>query len=233
MYVYGPVNSRRLGGSLGIDLTPKRVCSVDCIYCEEASPTATLTIQRDDYAPVTAVIDEVKAKANPKLDYLTFSGAGEPTLHKGIAQVIQGIKPLGIPIAVLTNSTLLHLPQVREDISKADLVIPSLDAVSEEVFKLVNRPCKEISAALVVEGLKAFASEFQGCIWLEVLLVKGINDSEQEVMAMAQVANNMRIDKVQLNTVSRATTVKGVEPVDYERMVQLSLYFKAPVEIYI
>lgn len=234
-HVYGPIKSRRLGVSLGVDATPGRVCSIDCVYCEEAKPTVNLTLERSEYAPAEEIKNEVAellATTKIEIDYITFSGSGEPTLNSTLGKIIGDLKKHGIPIAVLTNSTLLDRQDVREELKGADLVVPSLDAVSEEAFKKVNRPCKELSAAKVIAGLKTFCAEYNGEIWLEVLLVEGINDSNEEVEAIAAVANSLPIGKVQLNTISRATTVSGVRPVPLKRLKLLSKVFTVPVEIY-
>lgn len=232
-YIYGPVNSRRLGRSLGVNLTPGRVCSLDCIYCEEARPTATLTCTRGEYAPTKKVIEYIKAKVKvvSGLDFITFSGSGEPTLHSGLGEIISAVKDTGVPIAVLTNSTLLNRADVRKDLDLADLVVPSLDAVSQDVFEKINKPSAAVSAADVVEGIGTFCNLYKGKIWLEVLLVKGINDHIGEVQKIAEIANTLPLEKVHLNTICRTTTVKKIEPVAKDTLVDLKKYFKAPVEI--
>lgn len=232
-YVYGPVNSRRLGWSLGVDLTPGRVCSLDCIYCEEARPTTVLTCTRGEYAPTKQVIEEIRARAVPGLDFITFSGSGEPTLHSGLGKIISAIKDLGIPIAVLTNSTLLNQADVRRDLELADLVVPSLDAVSQDIFEKINRPCPLIKVHDVIEGIKVFCNTYKGRIWLEVLLVKGVNDNYQEMKKIAETANSLPIEKVHLNTICRGTTVKKIEPVAKGVLIDYIKLFNVPVEIYV
>lgn len=232
-YVYGPVNSRRLGWSLGVDLTPGRVCSLDCIYCEEARPTAVLTCIRGEYAPTEQVIEEIRTRAIPGLDFITFSGSGEPTLHCGLGKIISAIKDLGTPIAVLTNSTLLNQADVRRDLDLADLVVPSLDAISQDVFEKINRPYFSVSVHDIIEGIKAFCNVYKGRIWLEVLLVKGVNDHPQEMQKIADLANSLPIEKVHLNTICRGTTVKKIEPVAKDILMKYKKLFNVPVEIFV
>lgn len=232
-YVYGPVNSRRLGWSLGVDLTPGRVCSLDCIYCEEARATAVLTCIRGEYAPAKQVIEEIRARAVPGLDFITFSGSGEPTLHSGLGEIIAVIKDLGIPIAVLTNSTLLNQADVRRDLDLADLIVPSLDAVSQDVFEKINRPCSSVSVHDVIEGIKAFCNVYKGRIWLEVLLVKGVNEHPQEMQKIAEIANTLPIERIHLNTICRGTTVKKIEPVAKDILIEYKKLFNIPVEIFV
>lgn len=231
-YVYGPVISQRLGCSLGVNLTPARCCSLDCIYCEEAKPTANLCAARAEFAPVHQVIEEIRAKATPELDYITFSGSGEPTLHSGLGKILAACRDLPPPTAVLTNSTLLHQPSVREELQLADLVVPSLDAASEKVFKRINRPAPGVTVEHVKHGLRLFCQEYSGAIWLEVLFVSGVNDCKQEVEAIAEFANTLQIDKVHLNTIRRPTTVPGCRPVEKQKLATIAQLFAKPVEIY-
>lgn len=231
-YIYGPVHSRRLGRSLGVNLTPERCCSLDCIYCEEAQPTQSLGVERCEYAPVHQVIEEIREAASADLDYITFSGAGEPTLHSGLGTILAACRDLEPPTAVLTNSTLLHLPKVRRELQLADLVVPSLDAVSERVFQRINRPAPGVTAEQVKRGLRLFCQEYQGAIWLEVLFVSGVNDHRQEAEAIARFANGLPISKIHLNTISRATTVAGCRPVEKKKLETIAQLFEKPVEIY-
>lgn len=231
-HIYGPVHSRRLGKSLGVNITPGRVCNLDCIYCEEARPTVLHTLERKEYAPAHQVIAEIREATTPDLDYITFSGSGEPTLHLRLGEILQALQDIPVPKAVITNSGLLHLATVREELQAADLVVPSLDAVSEAVFQKLNRPCPQLSAKTVIAGLREFSANYSGQIWLEVLLVKGVNDSPDEVKEIAGVANTLKIDKVQLNTISRATTVAGCQPVLAEALAKYANLFAAPTEIY-
>ncbi|PLY03451.1 MAG: radical SAM protein [Desulfuromonas sp.] len=205
-YLFGPVPSRRLGMSLGVDLVPRKVCSLDCVYCEVAD-TTRLTLERKEYIPYAKIADELEQyfSSSPDPDYITFSGYGEPTLNSRIGDVISFIKQQRpqLPVAVLTNGTLLHDPQVRSELSRADLVLPSLDAATEEVFVKINHPAGEINFQDYVQGLIAFSKEFSGKIWLEVFILPGYNDSDAHLTALKDIILKIAPDSVQLNTLDR------------------------------
>ncbi len=231
-YTYGPVHSRRLGLSLGVNITPNRVCTFNCIYCEENIPTKTLTIERKEYSPTRQVIEEIKRSASKDLDYITFSGEGEPTLHINLGTIIKHIKDLGIPIAVLTNSSLLYLEEVRKDLMKADLVVPSLDAIFEISYKKINRPASGLPLKSFLEGFKNFCYEYDGKLLVEILFVKGVNDTFEEVKELADFINKLPVDGIQLNTVSRKPTVSGTEPVSLSKLKEFKKYFLPPTQIF-
>jgi len=214
-YLFGPVPSRRLGISLGIDLVPHKTCVFDCVYCE-CGQTTDLTCERREYVPtgrVIAELDDFLAKA-PDLDYVTFAGSGEPTLHSGIGEIISFIKDRypRYRVAVLTNSALFTDPAVRAALMPADLVVPSLDAVSKEVFVKINRPSPGITAAQVLAGLLDFAREYTGEIWLEVFIVPGINDTGEELRRLKDAVAAIGPDRVQVNTLDRPGTDIRVRP---------------------
>lgn len=214
-YLFGPVLSRRLGVSLGVDLVPHKTCTFDCVYCE-CGRTTDLTCERREYVPterVVAELDDYLARA-PDLDYITFAGSGEPTLHTGIGEVISFIKDRypRYRVAVLTGSALLADPDVRTALMRADLVVPSLDAVSEEVFRKINRPSPGLTAGQVLAGLMAFAREFAGEIWLEVFIVPGQNDTEDEIRHLFEAIAAIAPDRVQVNTLDRPGTEVWVRP---------------------
>ena len=164
-YIFGPVPSRRLGRSLGVDLVPAKTCSFDCIYCQ-AGRTTCKTIERKEWVPLDTVLAELKEKIASQPDYITLSGSGEPTLFSRIAELIQIIKDLtDIPVAIITNGSLLWLPEVRRELLQADLILPSLDAGSEEVLKKINRPHPQITFARFLEGLIKLRRESQGAYW--------------------------------------------------------------------
>ncbi len=223
-YLFGPVPSRRLGISLGIDLVPHKTCTFDCVYCE-CGRTTDLTCERREYVPTDGVIaelDDFLATA-PDLDYVTFAGSGEPTLHSGIGEIISFIKERypRYRVAVLTNSALLTDPEVRAALMRADLVVPSLDAVSEEVFLEINRPCPGITAGRVLEGLLDFVREYPGEVWLEVFIVPGQNDTEEEVLRLRDAVAAISPDRVQVNTLDRPGTdirVRSASPGALERI---------------
>lgn len=209
-YIFGPVPSRRLGRSLGVDLVPHKTCSLDCIYCQ-VGVTTCKTIERKEYVPTDAVLEQIRAAleqgASP--DYITLAGSGEPTLHSRIEEIIAGIHGFtSIPVDVLTNGALLWMPEVRREILDADLVIPSLDAGSPEVFQRVNRPHPALEFEKTVEGLIRFREEYSGPIWLEVFIVGGISDTEEEFGKIAGLVKKIRPDKVQINTTIRPTAEK-------------------------
>ena len=180
-HIFGPVPSRRLGMSLGIDLVPHKVCSLNCIYCE-CGRTTDLTLERKEYIPFDEVITELKDYMNNNSvpDYITFSGSGEPTLNSRIGDIIEYIKGnySDIKVAVLTNGTLFPDKKVRDELLKADLVLPSFDAASELAFKKINRPNSSINLDEYLNSLVEFKKEFKGTIWLEILIIPGYNDSK-------------------------------------------------------
>ena len=222
-YTFGPVPSRRLGLSLGVDVIPKKLCNLDCIYCE-LGRTDKRAMRRLEYLSAEEIVAEVKSviAERPATDFITFSGSGEPTLNSKLGEIISEIKRFtAIPVAVITNGTLLYLEDVRRDLIQADLVLPSLDSVTTEMFLKVNRPHPKLSIGSIVEGLKKFRQEYAGKIWLEVLFVKGFNDSNEEVLLLKQILADIRPDKVQLNTVVRMPAEATAEPVDEQRMREI------------
>lgn len=223
-FVYGPVPSRRLGHSLGVDLVPFKVCSYDCIYCQ-LGRTTNKTIERKQYAPVDGVIRDVREyfAAHPRPDYITLSGSGEPTLNSGIGRVIEAIKELTeVPVVVLTNGSLLWMPEVSAACAKADLVMPSLDAGAERNFYRVNRPVRGIAFERMVEGLVEFRRQFSGQIWLEVMLVGGFTDTLDEVRAMHQHIQRMQPQRVQVNTVVRPPAEEFAERIPDAKLAELA-----------
>ncbi|MCX5637222.1 MAG: radical SAM protein [Planctomycetota bacterium] len=219
-YLYGPVPSRRLGRSLGIDIVPFKLCTLDCVYCQ-LGRTTEKTIERRDYVPIEAVLAELKdtLKEGLEADFITISGSGEPTLNSRLGELIDGIKKItDIPVAVITNGTLLYREDVRADCTKADLVVPSLDAGDEATFRKVNRPHKDISIEKLVDGLVAFRKEFPGRIWLEVFLVEGLNTDIAEIDEIKGLIKRIRPDKVQLNTAVRPTADHAIRKVDAEKL---------------
>jgi wyosine [tRNA(Phe)-imidazoG37] synthetase (radical SAM superfamily) len=223
-YIFGPVPSRRLGLSLGVDLIPRKVCTLDCVYCQVGRTTDCRT-ERGDFVPVAEVLDELARTLPqvPRPDYITISGSGEPTLNVRLGEVIDGIRRLtDVPVAIITNGTLLSDPAVRRDAAKADLVVPSLDAGDEETYQKINRPTRGLTLEDLVEGMAAFRREFQGQLWLEVFLAAGLNDSEDQVRRMVPLIARIRPDRVQLNTATRPTAETDVRPVPAERLDELA-----------
>jgi wyosine [tRNA(Phe)-imidazoG37] synthetase (radical SAM superfamily) len=223
-FLFGPVPSRRLGLSLGVDIVPYKVCSFDCVYCQ-VGVTTDKTIQRKEYVPVDKVLAELKTRLDNglKADYITLSGSGEPTLNSKLDELITGIKKLtDIPVAVLTNGTLLDDKDVRAAVCKADLVLPNLDAGSEKVFRKINRPCENITLAKLVKGLYDFRREFDGQIWLEVFIIDGVNTDKEELARIKELIAKIKPDEVQLNTAVRPTAEEGIKGADKKLMEQIS-----------
>ncbi|MBN2591092.1 MAG: radical SAM protein [Sedimentisphaerales bacterium] len=217
-YIFGPVPSRRLGRSMGVDLIPFKTCSYDCIYCQ-LGRTTNKTIERKEWVPFDEVTRQLKDKLYLKPDYITLSGSGEPTLFSRCGELIAKIKSItDIPVAVLTNGSLLWLPEVRKSLLDADRVVPSLDAGSEHIFQYVNRPHPDISFNKMLEGLIRFREEYKGQYWLEVFLLAGVTTPELEINRMKTCIHSIQPDKVQVNTVTRPPAEAFAEPVPKERL---------------
>ncbi|MCK5271342.1 MAG: radical SAM protein [Sedimentisphaerales bacterium] len=230
-YVFGPVPSRRLGRSLGVDLVPFKTCSYDCIYCQLARTTCK-TIERKEWVPLKDVVEQLKAKLPTNPDYITLSGSGEPTLYSRTGELIEQIKQISsIPIAVLTNGSLLWQPEVRQSIMKADLIVPSLDAGCEEIFQKINRPHPEITFDVMLEGLVQLRREYKGQYWLEVFLSAGINTMEDEINRLADCVRRIGPDKVQLNTVTRPPTEDFARTVSLEKMEEYATIISDHAEV--
>jgi len=223
-YIYGPVKSRRLGLSLGITVTPCKVCSFDCVYCQ-LGKTTIKTAEIQEHLKAGEIIQEliIWVQNNPQLaqelNYISFSGAGEPTLNSRIGQLIAEIKKvIPVPIAVITNASLLNNPQVRKDISLADLIVPSLDAANPEVFLQINRPHETLKLDEIIQGLISLRKEFSGQIWLEVMLVRGINDDLRQIKRLNEIIEKINPQKIQLNSPVRSTTECNVLAVDKSKL---------------
>lgn len=227
-HLYGPVPSRRLGWSLGVDLVPHKICTYDCIYCQIGN-TTDKTLVRREYAPVKEVLEEVRRflkEETSSIDHLSLSGSGEPTLHSQIRSVIEGIKAItSIPVAVITNGSLLYEEEVRKDLLHADIVLPSLDTVSPEVFAKINRPRPGFSIEKVIEGMVEFRKVYKGQIWLEILFCKGINDSKEELLKMKKAVDRIQPDRIHLNTVVRPPSEKWAAPLSQKEMEEFKDFF--------
>jgi len=204
-YVFGPVQSRRLGLSLGVDPIGAKTCTLDCVYCQLGA-TGHRTLERRPYVPANKVLDEIRTiiASEQTIDYITFSGTGEPTLNSELGPMIAQIKAISdLPVAVITNSTLLHLKEVQKDLMQADLVVPSIDAISPQAFARINRPHLDIDLTRMLNGLETFSSNYTGRLWLEVMLVQDVNDSQEELQALADFVKRIACEKIQINTVTR------------------------------
>jgi wyosine [tRNA(Phe)-imidazoG37] synthetase (radical SAM superfamily) len=232
-FLFGPVPSRRLGRSLGVDLIPRKFCPYDCVYCE-VGPTTRQTLDRFEYK-TEAIIQELRAylSAPPEeLDYITLAGSGEPTLNLGIGKIIAALKELtGTPVAILTNGALLHLPEVRRDLAAADVILPSLDSAMEKTWRAINRPLPEMSLPQIISGLEALRREYSGQIWLEIMILQGLNDTEKELEALRRVIERIAPDKVQLNTAVRPVVEDSAQPLSEEEMQAVADFLGEGTEV--
>ena len=219
-YFYGPVPSRRLGRSYGVDIVPFKVCTLDCVYCQ-LGKTTDRTIKRKDYGPIEPILAELRETLAEGLeaDFITIAGSGEPTLNSRLGELIDGIKKItDIPVAILTNGTLLYKEDVRADCANADVLMPSLDAGDEQTFQRINQPHRDISIENVISGLCAFRDEFAGRIWLEVFFVEGLNTDAEQIAKIRDAIELIRPDKIQLNTAVRPTAEADIMKLDAEKL---------------
>jgi len=221
-YVFGPLPSRRLGRSLGIDIIPRKLCTLDCIYCE-LGPTDKRGLRRREYVSPAEVLPEIRgAVVTGGIDHITFSGSGEPTLNSALGSMIRSVKSFThIPVAVITNGTLLFLEEVRKDLLEADVVLPSLDAATTPTFERMNNPHPGLRLHKILEGLKQFRREYRGTMLLEVFLALGVNDSDEELLALREAIAEIHPDKIQLNTVVRPPAFSSAVAVAWERLVEI------------
>ena len=232
-HIFGPVLSRRLGRSLGVDIMPFKTCTYDCVYCEQGR-TTNHTACRKEYVPTSDVLAELKdfLSSQPTPDYITLSGAGEPTLHARLGEIVPGIKTLtSVPLAAITNGSLLWDGAVRNALRDADVVLPSLDAGNARLFEYIDRPVDGISFEQMVTGLIAFRESFRNAIWLEVLLLAGVTSGESEVREIADWVRRIRPDRVQLNTVVRPPAESSALPVPRKQLELLAALFDPRAEI--
>lgn len=223
-FVYGPIPSRRLGQSLGIDAIPFKTCNWNCVYCQ-LGRTTPLTNERKDFFPVDQIAAEVrqalKTHRAGEIDWVTFVGAGEPALHAGLGRLIRQVKGMtSLPVAVITNGSLLYLPGVRRELAAADAVLPSLDAGNAELYRRLNRPHPEVTFERLVEGLIRFREIYAGKLWIEVMLVGGINDTPQALGEIAAILRQIGPDAVHLNLPTRSPVEPWVRPPSEESLQQ-------------
>ena len=223
-YVFGPVPSRRLGQSLGIDTIPLKTCNWNCVYCQLGRTIPLINDRREYYprAEILAEVEEALSAHKPgEIDWVTFVGSGEPTLHSGIGWLIRKVKEsTRLPVAVITNGSLLYLPEVRQELIVADAVLPTLDAGSVELYRKINRPHPEITFERLVNGLISFRAEYPGKLWVEVMLVRGLNDTEEVLRGIAAVLKHVKPDEVHLNLPTRPPAETWVQPPDDDGLIR-------------
>jgi wyosine [tRNA(Phe)-imidazoG37] synthetase (radical SAM superfamily) len=232
-HLFGPVPSRRLGLSLGIDLCPAKTCTVDCVFCQLGS-TLGVTLERKEYVPTANVLAELGnwlGRGEPA-DYLTLSGSGEPTLHTRFGDVLRYVRAhSGHRAALLSNGTLFHLPEVRADAALADVVKVSLSAWDENSYRQINRPHPDLKFATLVQGYESFRAQFSGELWLEVFLLRGINDSIHALEAIAGLAQRIRPNRVHLNTAVRPPAETSVQALTQNELTALARIFDPVAEV--
>ena len=225
--VFGPVRSRRLGASLGIDCLPFKTCNYDCVYCELGSTHQTTNAVTAEISP-SEILDEIRdvLATIPRPDHMTIAGSGEPTLYRPLGELIAGIKALtDVPVTLLTNGSLFSRKEIRDTAAMADLVMPSLDGGNARSFAAVNRPHPDIDFEEMAEGLVRFRDEYSGTYWLEILLVEGFNTSEQDLADLKKWSDRIRPDLIHLNTVDRFPAEDYAERVSTERLKAIARYF--------
>lgn len=235
-FLFGPVNSRRLGRSLGIDLFREKICNLNCVYCE-VGPTTVPANRRGLYSPTREILAEITEFCSDPhrlaaVDVLTVTAKGEPTLHLDLGVILRHIKSLtDKPVAVLTNGTTLADDEVREALQLADIVVPSLDAVRAESFSKVDRPARGLTVEAIINGLRDFSRAYRGRLWLEILLVRDINDADADIDALLPVLTTLRLDRIQLNTVVRPPADPGARPVAEARLAEIARRLQAALAV--
>lgn len=227
-HLFGPVPSRRLGLSLGVDLLMPKTCSLDCVYCESGK-TSALTVERCEYVSSDQVEDELKdyLSTHPSLDHVTFSGWGEPVLNSCMPRIVRFIKT-HFPqyrTALLTNGTLFYLEQARQDVLDIDVIIASLDAVSNDVFQALNRPHPSLEPNMIIQGLIDLRKEYRHELWLEIFIVPGLNDTDSELKKLSETAKQIGADKIQINTLDRPGTEAWVKACEKSNLEMIQRYF--------
>ncbi len=231
-FLFGPVPSRRLGLSLGINIVPHKTCSYNCVYCE-VGRTTQLSIERESFYKPDKIKQEFLENINKlgKIDYVTFSGSGEPTLNKDIGDLIRFVKGFGYRVAVLTNGSLLFRDDVKEDLMSADVVIPSLDSARKESFLKINRPQKNLDLKRIIQGIADFCKTFKGEVWIEILFVKGINDTKKDLSALIEAIDLINPKKVQIGTVDRPPADEWVEKLTDKEMMDIYTFLSAHLNV--
>lgn len=218
MHVFGPVMSRRLGLSLGVDTVMSKSCNWNCVYCQ-LGRTFPRVGERTRFCMPESVLEEVRkqldAHRGRPIDWVTFVGSGETMLSSDIGEMIRGLKRITeIPVAVITNGSFLGDPKAAEEVSMADAILPTLDAGSKELYWRINRPLPAFSYDRHIEGLKSFKASYRGRFWLEVMLMKGLNDDESSISKLTEAIEEISPDEVHLLVPTRPPAEQWVLPAD-------------------
>jgi wyosine [tRNA(Phe)-imidazoG37] synthetase (radical SAM superfamily) len=231
-HIFGPVPSRRLGLSLGVDLIPPKTCTYDCLYCQVGKTTNKL-YEPALFTPIEVIRDELKdVLSNTSPDTITMAGSGEPTLYKDIDRVISCIKELtDTRIALLTNGSLLFRHELRAKVLQADIIMPTLSTVFENTFKTIHRPHSDLVMSKIIRGLKELRREYNGLMFVEVVILAGLNDTEEELEALKKTLEDISPDRIQLNTVVRPPSDPTAKSLDTERLEQIKMFFGEKTEI--
>lgn len=231
-YVFGPVPSRRLGRSLGVDLIPAKTCTFNCVYCQ-VGRTTKQTLRTARYAPVRKVLQEIRQKLQQdKPDAITLAGSGEPTLHSGIDKIIASAKELtDTKVAVLTNGSLFWMKTIRQRVAAADVIMPTLCSASENTFQRIHRPHPKLTLKQIFAGLRQLRTEYKGQLWLEVLLLAGINDTPEELAELKTWIQALAPEKIQLNTVVRPPAEAQARALDSQGLEKIKVFLGPRAEI--
>jgi len=222
--VYGPAPSRRLGQSLGVDPVPFKTCNYNCVYCQ-LGRTTPLTNERKEYVPCDEILAQlghaIAESGSGAVDYATIVGEGEPLLYAKLGRLIREARKLtNLPLAVITNGSLMFLPEVRDDLVEADVVIPSLDAADQETFRRINRPWPRLKVADIIDGLATFRKVFRAELWIEVMLIRDLNDTESALSELAWALDRIRPDQLHLNVPVRPPAEEWVVGADEEGLIR-------------
>jgi wyosine [tRNA(Phe)-imidazoG37] synthetase (radical SAM superfamily) len=227
MYIFGPILSRRFGRSLGVNVVPEKICSFDCVYCE-VGKTRSKTVHRAAYVPAEKILAEFNEQyheAQQRMDVITVTGYGEPTLNTEFGKVLRGIKEIARhPVIILTNASTIHIPQVAQTLKEFDMVVPSLDAVDEEKFNYVDKPHPSVDIKVIKEALIDFSHDYNGRLLIELLLVKGVNDGEEDLKAFAEYIKKVRYSQIHLMTVFRPPAYSDVRRLSEDELAEKYIY---------
>lgn len=225
-HIFGPVPSRRLGISLGVDLVKPKSCNMNCVFCE-CGATPKLADKRESFKDIKEVEKEIKAVLKDvKPDYVTFSGSGEPTLSKDLGEIINWIKDnTDVSVCLITNSLLLNNDEVIKEVQRADIIIPTLNSVDDDIFHKINRPSKDIHISMIMSGLQKLSAVFKGKIYLETFIIEGLNDGEEHIKKMAEFLKTIKFTKIQLNSLARKGAESWVKPASIEALNNVKKIF--------